>query len=183
VAEALAYVREQRASDTPFDLAMSGESPQDADAARAQVRPFAEAGATWWIEEGLGWSLDEFRARIQAGPPRVQPTLALFRLIDAIYPTALTPVRSSGSRILRLIFDKLFRDRDANLAGRRGRWLVALIALALGVFRAVTPTSTEQKGSLSHKLTRGSPGPYNSRVCPDPDKAGAPGRFAHPPTA
>ena len=49
---------------------MSGESPADIIAAREQVQPFAEAGATWWIEEGLGWTLEEFRARIQAGPPR-----------------------------------------------------------------------------------------------------------------
>jgi hypothetical protein len=42
----------------------------DVSTAREQVQPFAEAGATWWIEEGLGWTLEEFRARIQAGPPR-----------------------------------------------------------------------------------------------------------------
>jgi alkanesulfonate monooxygenase SsuD/methylene tetrahydromethanopterin reductase-like flavin-dependent oxidoreductase (luciferase family) len=70
VAEALAYVREQRATNMPFDVAMSGESPADFSTAREQVRPFFEAGATWWIEEGLGWTLEEFRARIQAGPPR-----------------------------------------------------------------------------------------------------------------
>jgi alkanesulfonate monooxygenase SsuD/methylene tetrahydromethanopterin reductase-like flavin-dependent oxidoreductase (luciferase family) len=70
VAEALAYLRAQRTSDAPFDLAVSGESPLDVSTAREQVRPFVEAGATWWIEEGLGWTLDEFRARIQAGPPQ-----------------------------------------------------------------------------------------------------------------
>jgi hypothetical protein len=26
---------------------------------------FEQAGATWWVEEGLGWSLTEFRGRIQ----------------------------------------------------------------------------------------------------------------------
>jgi len=70
VAEAIAYSREQRAADAPFDIAMSGESPVEMEAAREQVQPFAEAGATWWIEEGLGWTLEEFRARILAGPPR-----------------------------------------------------------------------------------------------------------------
>jgi alkanesulfonate monooxygenase SsuD/methylene tetrahydromethanopterin reductase-like flavin-dependent oxidoreductase (luciferase family) len=69
VSDALAYIREQRSSDAPFDVAVSGESPADVSMAFEQVQPFAEAGATWWIEEGLGWSLDEFRARIQAGPP------------------------------------------------------------------------------------------------------------------
>ncbi|HEY7092939.1 MAG TPA: LLM class flavin-dependent oxidoreductase [Ktedonobacterales bacterium] len=70
VAEALAYVREQRASDGPFDVAVSGESPAEINAAREQAQPFSEAGATWWIEEGLGWTLEEFRARIHAGPPK-----------------------------------------------------------------------------------------------------------------
>lgn len=70
VSEALAYVRERRSSDTPFDVAVSGESPADINMARELAQPFSDAGATWWIEEGLGWTLDEFRARIQAGPPR-----------------------------------------------------------------------------------------------------------------
>jgi alkanesulfonate monooxygenase SsuD/methylene tetrahydromethanopterin reductase-like flavin-dependent oxidoreductase (luciferase family) len=69
VSEALAYVRQQRSSDTPFDVAVSGESPADINMAREQAQPFSDAGATWWIEEGLGWTLDEFRARIHSGPP------------------------------------------------------------------------------------------------------------------
>ncbi len=70
VSEALAYVRERRSAGTPFDVAVSGESPADISTAREQTQPFSDAGATWWIEEGLGWTLDEFRARILAGPPR-----------------------------------------------------------------------------------------------------------------
>jgi alkanesulfonate monooxygenase SsuD/methylene tetrahydromethanopterin reductase-like flavin-dependent oxidoreductase (luciferase family) len=70
VIEALAYVRGQRTTDTPFDVAVSGESPANTGTAREHVRPFAEVGATWWIEEGLGWTLKEFRTRVQAGPPR-----------------------------------------------------------------------------------------------------------------
>ncbi|MFI5271971.1 MAG: LLM class flavin-dependent oxidoreductase [Ktedonobacterales bacterium] len=72
----LAYVQAQRHSAAPFDIVMSGESPSDPRQADAYVRPFASAGATWWIEEGLGWSFDEFRARILAGPPRPADTLA-----------------------------------------------------------------------------------------------------------
>lgn len=59
------------AGDSPFDIIASGETPPDPAAAGAQVRPFAEAGATWWVEEGLGFSLDELRERIRSGPPRV----------------------------------------------------------------------------------------------------------------
>jgi alkanesulfonate monooxygenase SsuD/methylene tetrahydromethanopterin reductase-like flavin-dependent oxidoreductase (luciferase family) len=69
LADAVAYIREQRSSDAPFAVAVSGESPTDIITAREQVQPFSEAGATWWIEEGLGWRLEEFRARIRAGPP------------------------------------------------------------------------------------------------------------------
>jgi alkanesulfonate monooxygenase SsuD/methylene tetrahydromethanopterin reductase-like flavin-dependent oxidoreductase (luciferase family) len=69
VREALAYIRQQRTSDAQLDVAVSGESPPVSSTARDQVQPFAEAGATWWIEEGLGWTLEELRARIQAGPP------------------------------------------------------------------------------------------------------------------
>jgi alkanesulfonate monooxygenase SsuD/methylene tetrahydromethanopterin reductase-like flavin-dependent oxidoreductase (luciferase family) len=55
----------------PFDICASGESPSDPVEAVAAVRPYHDAGATWWIEEGLGWTLAEFRARILAGPPHM----------------------------------------------------------------------------------------------------------------
>jgi alkanesulfonate monooxygenase SsuD/methylene tetrahydromethanopterin reductase-like flavin-dependent oxidoreductase (luciferase family) len=66
----MAYVQAQRGQDTPFDVVMSGETPEDAHTARDYVAQFAAAGATWWIEEGLGWSFEEFRARMRNGPPR-----------------------------------------------------------------------------------------------------------------
>ncbi len=69
-----AYTLEQRRElgrTGPFDLIASGESPADPDAAANAIRPYREAGATWWVEEGLGWALDEFRARVLAGPPRL----------------------------------------------------------------------------------------------------------------
>jgi hypothetical protein len=48
---------------------------------------------------------------------------------------------------MRTLLDKLFRDRDALLSGRLGRWLVVICSLALGAFLAIAPTSTEQEGS------------------------------------
>lgn len=66
----LAYVRAQRTQDTPFDVIMSGETPADHHQGIDTVQPFQEAGATWWVEEGLGWSFEEFRERIRHGPPR-----------------------------------------------------------------------------------------------------------------
>lgn len=65
--------RAQRPADAgPFDIIAEGVSPaDDAAAARAQVSPFAEAGATWWIESRWqGETADSLRARIVAGPPR-----------------------------------------------------------------------------------------------------------------
>jgi alkanesulfonate monooxygenase SsuD/methylene tetrahydromethanopterin reductase-like flavin-dependent oxidoreductase (luciferase family) len=68
------YVKEHRTGDTPFDIVTEGVTPgDDPAAARAKVQPFAEAGATWWMESM--WSApngpDEIRARIKQGPPRV----------------------------------------------------------------------------------------------------------------
>jgi alkanesulfonate monooxygenase SsuD/methylene tetrahydromethanopterin reductase-like flavin-dependent oxidoreductase (luciferase family) len=57
-----------------IDVVVDGESPAD-DAARGQVRSWADAGATWWLE--TRWALPhhseermaEIRARLAAGPP------------------------------------------------------------------------------------------------------------------
>jgi alkanesulfonate monooxygenase SsuD/methylene tetrahydromethanopterin reductase-like flavin-dependent oxidoreductase (luciferase family) len=68
--DGVAYVQAQRTTDTPFDILMSGELPEDPTEAREKASAFAEAGATWWVEEGLGWSLEEFRARIHSVLPR-----------------------------------------------------------------------------------------------------------------
>lgn len=69
-----AYVATRRGDATPFDIVVEGETPgDDAAAARAIVAPFAEAGATWWIEAhwGDGVTVAQLQARIQQGPPRV----------------------------------------------------------------------------------------------------------------
>jgi len=70
-----AYVGERRAADTPFDIVQEGETPGD-DPARATaiVRPWAEAGATWWNESRWDFAtpLDAVRERIRQGPPRVE---------------------------------------------------------------------------------------------------------------
>lgn len=60
---------------TPFDLVMEGRTPGD-DRARAAaiVHPYAEAGATWWLE--AMWTdpngPDEVLARLRQGPPRIE---------------------------------------------------------------------------------------------------------------
>lgn len=66
------YAAEHRQSDSPYDIVIEGTTPaNDPQAAREQVQPFAEAGASWWIESM--WdvpSLADVRRRIEQGPPR-----------------------------------------------------------------------------------------------------------------
>jgi len=66
----LAYVHAHRTQETSFEVIMSGETPPDRHQGIDIVTPFQEAGATWWVEEGLGWTFEEFRERIRSGPPR-----------------------------------------------------------------------------------------------------------------
>ncbi len=69
------YVEDHRAGTAPFDIIWEGVTLGD-DPERAEeiVRPFAEAGATWWIE--ARWmppnEPDDLRRRIAQGPPRVE---------------------------------------------------------------------------------------------------------------
>jgi hypothetical protein len=68
-----AFIEAHRTLTTPFDIVVEGETPGDNQAqATEKVRPFTEAGATWWIE--AMWSapnLDHVRTRVQQGPPRL----------------------------------------------------------------------------------------------------------------
>jgi alkanesulfonate monooxygenase SsuD/methylene tetrahydromethanopterin reductase-like flavin-dependent oxidoreductase (luciferase family) len=54
-----------------FELVAQGSTPPDRDRAVDIVRPWAEAGATWWLDaDWSGATLDSQRARIVAGPPQ-----------------------------------------------------------------------------------------------------------------
>ncbi len=69
-----AYVEEHRGGVTPFDIVWEGATPgDDLEQAASIVRPFAEAGITWWMESM--WfppnEPEDLRARIRQGPPRV----------------------------------------------------------------------------------------------------------------
>jgi alkanesulfonate monooxygenase SsuD/methylene tetrahydromethanopterin reductase-like flavin-dependent oxidoreductase (luciferase family) len=70
------YVEESRGADGAFDIVWEGVTPgDDPERAASVVRPFAEAGATWWIESQ--WlspnEPEDLRRRIGQGPPRVEP--------------------------------------------------------------------------------------------------------------
>jgi alkanesulfonate monooxygenase SsuD/methylene tetrahydromethanopterin reductase-like flavin-dependent oxidoreductase (luciferase family) len=76
--EGIGWLRERRASEglsmEGYDVVAEGTTPADGAAAAEIVRPWAEAGATWWID--ADWSDMEpgrVRAaaleRLRAGPP------------------------------------------------------------------------------------------------------------------
>jgi hypothetical protein len=69
------YIAERRTATTPFDIVMEGRTPVDDPTGAAEmVRPWAEAGATWWLDSM--WTApngpEEILARIRQGPPRVE---------------------------------------------------------------------------------------------------------------
>lgn len=68
------YVVENRPQDAPVDIVYEGRTPGDDPTKAAEaVRPWAEAGVTWWMEEM--WSEpngpEDVRHRIRQGPPRI----------------------------------------------------------------------------------------------------------------
>ena len=71
-----AYINEHRTATTPFDIVVEGATPGDDRAkAAAQVKPLADAGATWWLE--AMWTapdndLASLLKRIRQGPPRIE---------------------------------------------------------------------------------------------------------------
>jgi len=71
------FIDENRTPAMPFDIVVEGVTlGNDRAQAASIVRPFADAGATWWVE-AMWDSLDKpdgatlVRARIQHGPPRI----------------------------------------------------------------------------------------------------------------
>lgn len=69
----LRYTREQRAQQSPFDVALEGRTDGSApDRGARHVAPYAQAGLTWWIE-AMGWwrgTPADAMARVRQGPPR-----------------------------------------------------------------------------------------------------------------
>lgn len=71
--EILDYISRHRTNTGPFEVVVGGSTPSDPEEGVEKVRPWIEAGATWWSEDINGWRgpLDEMRERIRQGPPRV----------------------------------------------------------------------------------------------------------------
>jgi Luciferase-like monooxygenase len=63
---------EQRTKTTPFDIIVGGVTPGgNHKRAVKAIRPFAEAGATWWLESVFSADAEKLRGRIRQGPPRI----------------------------------------------------------------------------------------------------------------
>lgn len=74
IREMKAYIEEHRTQTTPFDIICEGITPGDKpEQAAAIVRPWAEAGATWWTEAIWDFpvNIERIRTRIQQGPPHI----------------------------------------------------------------------------------------------------------------
>jgi alkanesulfonate monooxygenase SsuD/methylene tetrahydromethanopterin reductase-like flavin-dependent oxidoreductase (luciferase family) len=68
-----AFIAERRASTTPFDIGVGGNTPgNDPRGAYMQIKPLIEAGATWWCEFALPepGQTEQALTRIKQGPPR-----------------------------------------------------------------------------------------------------------------
>jgi len=55
--EALAYIKQHRTIDTPFDLVSAPLLPDDPGAARERLHEYAEAGLTWWLAPLDPWTI------------------------------------------------------------------------------------------------------------------------------
>ncbi len=71
IREIKAYIDQNRAAAAPFDIIQEGRTPGDDPGAAARiVRPWSEAGVTWWIEAMWGEEqVEKMVARLRQGPP------------------------------------------------------------------------------------------------------------------
>lgn len=71
-----AFLDEHHPAGPPVDIIYEGETPgDDPEKAASIVRPYAEAGITWWLDAMWGsperGDVEAIRRRIKQGPPRI----------------------------------------------------------------------------------------------------------------
>lgn len=73
VREIQAYVEANRKQAAPFDIVVSGKTlGLDPSQARDNILPYAEAGATWWVEGLWNENKEAVLEHIRRGPPRLE---------------------------------------------------------------------------------------------------------------
>jgi alkanesulfonate monooxygenase SsuD/methylene tetrahydromethanopterin reductase-like flavin-dependent oxidoreductase (luciferase family) len=72
MADAIAYVREQRTLDAPIDFVHAGLTSGDRSADRELVAGYADIGVDWWLEHIYPerMTVTDLRRHIDTGPPR-----------------------------------------------------------------------------------------------------------------
>lgn len=66
------YVNKHHAEPDRFDIVAGGiTSGRSRKKDIETIRPFIEAGATWWVDSALSYDTKEICARIRRGPPRL----------------------------------------------------------------------------------------------------------------
>lgn len=71
IREIKAFIDANRTETTPFDIVVEGQTPgRDRKKAASIIRPWEDAGATWWIE--AMWNLADRRGGLEAVQKRVR---------------------------------------------------------------------------------------------------------------
>lgn len=74
ILEIKAYIEDNKSKRIPFNIIIEGKTPGDnSEIANSIVKPFADAGATWWIESM--WDspdLNNVIKRVKQGPPSLK---------------------------------------------------------------------------------------------------------------
>ena len=98
----VAYTREHRTGDGPFDVALEGRTDGAApDRGAGQVTPYLAAGLTWWIEALGWWRGDPMDAmtRVRQGPPALDLRWRNEDTVGRGTREVLTCSRSGGTSI------------------------------------------------------------------------------------
>ena len=68
-----AYIQEKHDNKTHYDIIIEGKTPgEDLGATQSIIKPFIDAGVTWWIESN--WTTTDFeilQKRVEEGPPKL----------------------------------------------------------------------------------------------------------------
>jgi alkanesulfonate monooxygenase SsuD/methylene tetrahydromethanopterin reductase-like flavin-dependent oxidoreductase (luciferase family) len=73
IAELVGYIKQHRANDAPFDVAIALRSGENAEDDAMRIRAYSDAGLTWWQENcsHSRFPLALAMERIRQGPPKV----------------------------------------------------------------------------------------------------------------